>query len=239
VTVADDRQSLPIYVSRPLEIEGQTVVEAEPLAGRARLVLTIANRSRKPLRGEATLAALDGASGGDRTDILSIPAGGTARMEAAYDGMRPLDLLGGAARWQAAIHHDGIADDTQLVTIAPASTNLADPDLVTYMVELARSRQPSRRDVAEVRALMLDRMRVDWDRACAANGNPYKLDYEEGSAATALGELVRAVGAAHGSFGNREVFAGLGSDIAALASDLPGTHPLLRKWMKKLAKRVG
>jgi len=239
VAVADERESLPIYVSRPLEIEGRTVVDAEPLAGRARLVLTVANRSRKPLRGEATLSALDGASAGDRTDILSIPAGGTARMESTYDGIRPLDLLGGVSRWHAEVHHDGITDDAQIIEIAPASTNLADPDLVTYMLELARMRQPPRRDIAEARALMLDRMRADWDRACAASGNPYKVDEEEGSAVTALGELVRAVGAARGTLATRDVFAGLGSDISALASNLPGAHPLLRKWMKRLAKRVG
>jgi hypothetical protein len=160
-------------------------------------------------------------------------------MESTYDDIRPLDLLAGAVRWQAAVHHDGVTDDAQIVTIAPASTNLADPDLVTYMVELARTPQPSRRDIADARALMLDRMRADWDRACAVAGNPYKLDAEEGNAATALGELVRAVGAARGTIVSREVFAGLGADISALASDLPGTHPLLRKWMKKLAKRVG
>jgi len=31
----------------------------------------------------------------------------------------------------------------------------------------------------------------------------------------------------------------LDREIDALADDLPGAHPLLRKWMKKLAKRVG
>ena len=82
-------------------------------------------------------------------------------------------------------------------------------------------------------------MRADWQRSVAMDGNPYKTDYEEGSAQTALGELVRAVSGAHGGFASRDVFAGTGSDIAALADDLPGAHPLLRKWMKRLAKRVG
>jgi hypothetical protein len=27
--------------------------------------------------------------------------------------------------------------------------------------------------------------------------------------------------------------------VAALADDLPGAHPLLRKWMKRLAARLG
>jgi hypothetical protein len=107
------------------------------------------------------------------------------------------------------------------------------------MLELSHSRQVSRRDVTEARALLMDRMRADWQRAASADGNPYKVDYEEGSASTALGELVRAVGGSRGAMANRSVFAGAGSDISALAEELPGTHPLLRKWMKKLAKRVG
>jgi len=40
-------------------------------------------------------------------------------------------------------------------------------------------------------------------------------------------------------FESHEVFAGLGDDIASFAEELPGAHPLLRKWMKKLAKQVG
>jgi hypothetical protein len=35
------------------------------------------------------------------------------------------------------------------------------------------------------------------------------------------------------------VFDDLGQDVAVLCDDLPGAHPLLRKWMKKLAKRLG
>ena len=86
--------------------------------------------------------------------------------------------------------------------------------------------------------MLLDRMRADWERACADDGNPYKRDYDEASASTALGELVREISNERSSFASRAVFAGLGSDIATLADTLPGAHPLLRKWMKRLAKRV-
>ena len=95
------------------------------------------------------------------------------------------------------------------------------------------------RDVTQARSLLMDRMRADWQRAIAMDGNPYKTDFEEGSASTALGELVRALDGSKGGFANRDVFNGAGSDIAALAEDLPGAHPMLRKWMRKLAKRVG
>lgn len=41
------------------------------------------------------------------------------------------------------------------------------------------------------------------------------------------------------SFASPQVFDGLARDVDALAEDLPGAHPVLRKWMKKLAKRLG
>jgi len=238
VTIADDRQSVPVFVSRPLEFEGATEVNAEPLLGRVRIVLTVANRSRIPRNAEATVSAFDEHALADRTDAFQVPAGGRVRTETTYEGLRPLDMLGGTPRWRADVRHDGVEDDARVIQLAPASTNLADPDLLTYMFELARSPRASRRDIADARALLLDRMRADWARACAVDGNPYKRDFEAGSATPALGELVRSIAAERGSFTNRAVFAGVGSDITALAEDLPGAHPLLRKWMKRLAKRI-
>lgn len=239
VTIGDDRVELPLYVSRPLEIDGDPVIEADRLAGRVRVAVTVANRSRRDLDAEARFSDPDGRSRGERTDRAAIPAGGAATLEAEYDGLRPLDLIAGNVRWQATVRHEATEDDTRSIAMTPASTDLSDPDLLTYTLDLARTRRPAPRDVSEARALMLDRMRADWDRACAMDGNPYKRDLEEGSASTALGELVRQVNAGRGSFVAREVFGGLGADIAALAEDLPGAHPMLRKWMKRLAKRVG
>jgi hypothetical protein len=106
------------------------------------------------------------------------------------------------------------------------------------MVDLAREARPSRQDVAEARSLVLDRIRVDWDRARAADGNPYKRDVENGSATTALGDLARTIKNERRGFENDDVFDGLGDDIASFASELPGAHPLLRKWMKRLAKQI-
>ncbi|MFN7967001.1 MAG: hypothetical protein U0V87_15070 [Acidobacteriota bacterium] len=238
VTVADDQVSVPIYVARPLEIDGDIAVDTEPLKGRVRLVVTVANRSRGPLRAETLISSLAGGSDAERSDFHTVPAEGTSQIEATYDALRPLDLIAGKLRWQAVVRNGNVENDTRTITIAPASTDLSNLDLVTYMIELARARQPARRDIAEGRALLLDRMRADWDRACADDGNPYRRDYDEASASTALGELVREISNERGSFASRAVFAGLGSDIATLADTLPGAHPLLRKWMKRLAKRV-
>lgn len=239
VTIADDRASVPIYVARPLEIDGDPSISADPLGGRVRMVVTVANRSRRPLEAEAMIAPADAGSRDARRDRLSIPAGGSARMEASFDGVRPLDLLAGTARWEASVRHDGVENDARAIAVPAVATDLGDPALVTYMVGLARGRDASASDVRGARGLMLDRMRADWERAIAADGNPYKRDYDDGSASTALGELVRAVGEDRKSFANRSVFSGMGSDISALADTLPGAHPLLRKWMKRLAKQVG
>jgi hypothetical protein len=236
VEIGADRRSVPIYVSRPLEIE-EPLVESDPLHGRARVIVTVANRSRRPLRADTVISGASARD--DRRDRLDIPAGGAARMEEVYEGFRPLDLIAGTPRWSASVSLAGVEHDARTIDVAPASTDLSSPDLVIYMVDMARSRQASHREVAHARSLLLDRMRADWDRAVAMDGNPYKSDFEEGSASTALGELVRVLHAERHAFASRSVFAGAGADIAALADDLPGTHPLLRKWMKRLAKRVG
>jgi len=239
VSIGDEQASVPLYVSRPLEIEGDAVVDADRLDGRVRLVLRVANRSRRDLRVDARFADLDGSTRDDRTASGAVRAGGRTELAAAYDGLRPLDLLAGGQRWRASISNAGVENDLRDVALAPASTDLADGDLLTFTIDLARTRRPSPRDVAQTRALLLDRMRADWEQAVAMDGNPYKRDYEEGSASTALGALVRATQSERHSFVNRDVFAGLGPDIASLAEDLPGAHPVLRKWMKRLAKRVG
>jgi hypothetical protein len=86
---------------------------------------------------------------------------------------------------------------------------------------------------------MMERLRADWARAAGASGNPYKRDFDTEGTETVLGQLVRVAQGGKRSFASPQVFAGLDGDIMALAEDLPGAHPLLRKWMKKLASRVG
>ena len=54
-----------------------------------------------------------------------------------------------------------------------------------------------------------------------------------------LGEMVRATRDGRQTFASPQVWDGMEAEVTALAEDLPGAHPLLRKWMKKLAKRLG
>jgi hypothetical protein len=86
---------------------------------------------------------------------------------------------------------------------------------------------------------MMERLRADWERAVDASGNPYRRDFESSGTETVLGELVRATQHGRRSFASPQVFEGLDGDVAELCDRLPGAHPLLRKWMKKLARRLG
>ena len=239
VSVGDDALDTPVHVTHPLVIDDGTAVSADYLGGRVRLDVEIRNLSRRDLEGVLHAAT----SGGSATRLadqrVRVAAGRSARALVVADDLRPLDLIGGRAQWRLSVDRDRGTDDERVVGPDQVATDLGSRDLLLYMVDLARSSRAPRQDVAEARALFLERMRADWDRACAADGNPYKRDVENGSATTALGDLARTLKNERRGFESRDVFQGLGDDIASFAEELPGAHPLLRKWMKKLAKQVG
>jgi hypothetical protein len=110
--------------------------------------------------------------------------------------------------------------------------------LLDFMVALARDERAPASDVAAARQLILRRLRVDWRAAVRASGNPYKRDHRNNAAGTALGELVQTYGRERSRLRNPEVFSGLNAEITALAKQLPGAHPLLRKHMKRLARKL-
>jgi hypothetical protein len=93
-------------------------------------------------------------------------------------------------------------------------------------------------DILEARRMMLRRLRVDWKAAVRASGNPYKRDYRSWGGATALGALVVACRDERSRMASPEVFDGLGREIETLARELPGIHPFLRKFVRKLARRI-
>ena len=93
-----------------------------------------------------------------------------------------------------------------------------------------------RGEEAALRALLIERLRVDWKASVRARGNPYKRDYKRGTTTTALGALVEATDAR--GVGGSPVFAGLRGDVLDLARELPGMHPFLRKYTKRLAKKL-
>jgi len=86
--------------------------------------------------------------------------------------------------------------------------------------------------------LLMLRLREDWKVAVINNGNPYKADYKNGGATTALGDLVRTARDEGSTMSHPEVFAGLRADVTGLARSMPGIHPFLRKSMRRLASRL-
>jgi hypothetical protein len=238
VSAGDDAFEARMHVTHPLVIEDGTGISADYLGGSVQVDVLVSNLSRRDLAAVVRAAPL---GGGPRLadEPIRVAAGRSVRAQFAASDLRPLDLIGGRARWRLTVDRDRATDDERVVGAQEVATDLGSRDLLLYMVDLAREARPSRQDVAEARALFLDRMRADWERACSADGNPYKRDVENGSATTALGDLARTVKNERRGFENDQVFDGLGDDIESFASELPGAHPLLRKWMKRLAKQIG
>jgi hypothetical protein len=239
LTISDARADAPIVVSRPLAFEGAPSLGADRIGGRVTVSAPARNTSRRDARATVRVESLTLARSDQEVDVGAVPAG--ARRDAALtiDGIHPLDLIGAETRWKVTIVRDGTIDDARELSLPPVAADLTNPDLMDFMVGLARTPDVSRADVEDSRGLMMDRLRADWQRATAADGNPYRRDFETGGAETALGELVRVARTGRRSFVSPQVFDGLGSAAMSLADDLPGAHPLLRKWMKKLAQRVG
>jgi hypothetical protein len=239
VTLADARADTPLYVSRPFELEDSPAIKADRLEGRVTLDFAVSNTSNRDAHAMLRVEPLTGPRDPRENDLGIIPAGGRRTATVAFDGIHPLDLIGGESRWRASVARGDVVDDTQDIRIAPVATDLSNPDLMDFMVALARTAEISRSDVKDARALMMERLRADWARAAGASGNPYKRDFDTEGTETVLGQLVRVAQGGKRSFASPQVFAGLDDDIMTLAEDLPGAHPLLRKWMKKLASRVG
>jgi hypothetical protein len=203
------------------------------------LSFLIANGSRRDVRASVRVEPLTGERIAQNDDLGTVPAAGSRRATVTFDGIHPLDLIGGETRWRASVLRGDMVDDQRDIGIAPVATDLSNPDLLDFMIALAGTAQLSRSDVKDARALMMERLRADWERAADGSGNPYKRDYEIEGASTVLGQLVSVTQRGRRSFVSPQVFDGLNREIDALADDLPGAHPLLRKWMKKLAQRVG
>jgi hypothetical protein len=239
VTMADARADAPLYVSRPLEIDGAPVIDADRIGGRVTLTLGVQNTSRRDTPAVVSVLPLTGGRDPREDDLGTIPAGGSRQASVTFDGIHPLDLIGGTSRWRASAVRGAKVDDVREIRIDPVATDLSNPDLLDFMVALAGLPRVSPADVRDARALMMERLRADWERATAESGNPYRNDFETEGTTTVLGELVRTTAGGRRSFASPQVFVGLDDDIATLIEDLPGAHPLLRKWMRKLAKRVG
>lgn len=237
-TLGDARTDATLYVSRPMEFAGPPAIDADRIGGRATLTLAVSNTSRRDARAVVRVERSSDPRDPREVDLGVIPAGGRSSATVTFNGIHPLELIGSESRWRAAVARGGTTDDVRDVRLPPVAVDLSNPDLMDFMVALARAENVSRSDVQDARALLMERLRADWDRAADSSGNPYKRDFESAGADTVLGELVRITLVGRQSFASPQVFSGLDGAVAALSDDLPGAHPLLRKWMKKLAARL-
>ncbi len=237
--IAGATHRAPFRVAYPLELEAPVrLVGHDAVSGRASLAVGVINRSRRRLPATATLRFADGRlAAADKTALELAPgAGHELRFEVYH--LEPLALLAGEARFVVETRSRGQLHD-ELSYRAPAlATRLEDPALVDYLLALAR-RGGSAAEVAKAHRLTLDRLRADWQRAVAAGGNPYRDDRKRGGTTTALGDLVRAFQAERATLAEPRVFGDLVPGIEALASDLPGAHPFLRRYLRKLARQMG
>ena len=92
--------------------------------------------------------------------------------------------------------------------------------------------------MSRAHGLILRRLEVDWHAAVRGKGNPYRSDLHNGLRSTALGELVDAAHAQRGRIANRMVLTDLVPRIDELSRSLPGTHPFLRRSMRKLGRQL-
>ncbi|MBD3868094.1 MAG: hypothetical protein IFK94_08210 [Acidobacteria bacterium] len=239
LTLAGESKSTDLLVARPLQFEGGWRIDSrDALRGVTVVDVQIANRSRKPVTGSLGIVEFSGDAGSANRDLGQVAAGEVREVRFRLDGLDPLDILSGELRlsFQAAdgvVVHDGL--DIRFPNLA---VDLGNDDLVTLMLRLASDPSASRRDVDRARSLMLERMKADWRIVARGRNNPYKQDFRNGKSGTAMGELVRRTAEVRGAMVRPEIIVDLGDDLIALSRELPGAHPFLRKWFRKLAAKI-
>jgi hypothetical protein len=239
LTLADLRESVDLLVSYPLEFPREVDLDRDSLAGRAVVQVLVVNRSRKPIDALVALERVDGYSIRTDRDLGVLPAGAERWAAFELEGIRALDMISGDLRTHFTVRSPGEVQDRMEFRFPDAASDLYNRELLELMVTFSRDSAVPWGDVAEARALMLRRLRVDWTAAIRASGNPYKKDYKAKGTRTALGDLVQTYERARPAMSNSAVFEGLDSEIEALVEELPGVHPFLRKYMKRLARKLG
>ena len=161
------------------------------------------------------------------------------RVELAVAELDPLDLLGGRVALDVdVLSASGVLQDQRTSRVPDAARDLRNRDLVLYAVRLANERTADARVVAAARSLLFTRLREDWNAAASGVGNPYRFDYRHRAATTALGDLVLTCAALDPASRSHGMFAGLADEVLELSAGLPGTHPFLRSWVRKLAREL-
>lgn len=223
-------------IEHPIQLGEIRIDDRNDLRGYLRLSIPVRNVANRDSRGVE--AVIDGR----REHIGSLRAGGETRIHFEQNNLAPLDLIGGSVAVPIELRSGRHVQEVVQYSVPQSATDLQRRDLLLYMVELAKSRRRSHATQAAVNRaqdLMLERMRVDWQAAVAARGNPYKTDHREGSRNTALGDLVHTFNQQRRLLARPEIFTEMQPKLEALARQLPGTHPFLRKQFRRLARELG
>ena len=237
--LGDQLRAQALWISHPLEIRGGLrAVAVDPVAGRAELAVTVVNASRLPVSGDVTVTVADAPALAGYADLGTLGPGAASERQFELDGIHGLDLLAGSVRATAAVRADGVEQARATATLPALATDLGSAELERYLAAMAVRPGVPAAEAGLARSLVLRRLRVDWEAAVAADGNPYRDDARGEGRTTALGDLVRLVERAAPGAASPQVFAGLRRDVHALSDQLPGTHPLLRRWFRRLADRL-
>lgn len=237
--LAGERMEADLTVARPLQFEGGWRIDStDALSGTSVVEIEVANRSRRPVAGSVAIIALNGNEQRAGRDMGSLAAGEVRTLRFRLDNLAPLDILSGELQVRFQAMDDAVVHDGLQVRFPNLAVDLDNDDIVTLMLRFTTDRSVPQRDVDRARALMLERMKADWRIVARGRKNPYKRDFRSKGDETALGELVLRTAELRGARVRQDVLGDLGDDLAALSGDLPGAHPFLRKWFRKLAARI-
>ncbi len=230
---------LPLRVSYPLEIDRRSIrVLRNDLAGQVQIGIKVSNESLKPVDAQLrlTVPALVGYDDGETLGVLQ--AGSESMVSFLVQGLDPLALMAGDVALEFEAVSGARLEDRLVHKLDDTVRNVENRDLLQYMLQLSQDPYASDERIAQARELMLIRLREDWKVAVIRNGNPYKRDFKRDEARTALGDLVQSYRAEQNRMQRYDVFEGMGREVRTLAANLPGVHPFLRKYVRRLASRL-
>jgi len=231
--------SRPLWVSRPLELDGGWRAAAvDPVGGTATVVATVVNASRQPVSATATFEVEDAAGLARFADLGILAPGAEAEALFELDGIHGLDLLAGTVHGTVVVRGDGLEHDRRSGRLPDLAADLESRGLERYLEATARRPDPSADEVALLCSLVRRRLELDWRRAAAARGNPYREDAEGGGRRTALGDLVRLAERVGPDAASPEVLHAVAGEARSLQDELPGVHPRLRRWYRQLSLRL-
>ena len=238
VRVGDETKAVKLRINRPLEwVDASLRLLRDNLDGRVRVELDVRNLSRRERAGQASLTTNthEGIALSQELALVRPQDAVTVRFD--VENLSPLDLIGGRVSLDLFLDTDGVEQDRMTAALGETATDLSSRDLPRLLRRMV-AEDATTVETAQVRELVLLRLRADWRAAVRANGNPYKRDYRSGGDLTALGQLVQLWSSLSGLSGRGDLLEGLSADVLTLARDLPGPHPLLRKYVKRLARRL-